>query len=232
MNKCPVVAYLVLVLSATLLLGCAGITGEYRVVDLDQTLEGVVSIPKGYKVASLAEYKNIIADRYEDKTLQITNDEPHAFLVPVDLHGRVGGMIIGGWKRGKSKDSIVIYRWVSGSMYTSWGRRRCGLRPGIRTASPAAAISAAPGTGRSPGAKRPRPRAGPRPFARPPIPGPWNWPGAILASLSAFASGLKTTRLSQTDREPRKREPKQKGERADGPVCARLRGNCRLPDRI
>jgi hypothetical protein len=108
-------------LACTIFVGCKGLTGDYRVVDMDKTLAGISNVPKIFRAPSLKEYRENIAQRYTGKTLIITKEKPHEFLVPVDLDGSVGGMIRGGWKRDASEDSIMIFLWLSGSTYVPWG---------------------------------------------------------------------------------------------------------------
>jgi hypothetical protein len=121
-----------------LLLLCGGCgrddaVGKYVVVDIEHTLDGIKDLPIGLSSpTTLQEYRQQIKNRYADKTLELTSERPHEFLVSVPLQGTVGGLFTGGWMRDqKDKSVILIYKWVSGSVYTLEGQAT--LSPGLMT---------------------------------------------------------------------------------------------------
>jgi hypothetical protein len=109
--------------------GCTGeqLVGEYKIVDLDKTLSSITRVPEPLaNTTSLSEYRAEIQERYSDKSLRFNSRPPHAFMVPVPLEGSVEGLFAGGWMHDKTANTVLIYRWVSGSVYTLWGRGNAG----------------------------------------------------------------------------------------------------------
>ena len=120
-----VALWVVLLALAFMCGGCSDkVLGKYVVVDMDKTLAGITEVPLGVsKQMTLPEYRDHIRKQYADKTLEFTAQHPHEFLFSVPLEGTVQGLFHGGWMRDeKDKRTVLIYRWVSGSMYMLWGR--------------------------------------------------------------------------------------------------------------
>jgi hypothetical protein len=103
-----------------------GFLGSYTVIDLDKTVMAVNAAPQ--KDMPLTEYREQIKKRYEGKTLTITSQKAYTFLAPSDLDGATKGDLLqgmGGWKiNPEDKDTILIYKWLSGPVYTLWGTGR------------------------------------------------------------------------------------------------------------
>ena len=97
--------------------------GEYFVVDLDKSLNSITTLPVWLsKTTSLSEYREQLREKYSSKPLRFTSRPPHAFLIPVPLKGSVEGLLHGGWIRDQTNaNTVLIYEWVSGSVYTLWG---------------------------------------------------------------------------------------------------------------
>lgn len=112
----------------TLVLLCAAcshndLLGNYIVVDMERTLQGVKEVPAAAgQQMTLPEYRKVVRQRYEGKTLEFTSDPPHEFLARVHLEGAVRGAFPGGWMRDPDRQNgFLLYHWVSGSVYSFWG---------------------------------------------------------------------------------------------------------------
>jgi hypothetical protein len=118
-------ALLSCVLLVLLVGGCSDpLLGRWSVTDIDGTVEAIARPPdrQGDDV-TLEAFRTRFKERYSGKQIEFTDDEPHAFLVPVNFDGSVRGRLRGAWRRdAENKDVVNVYRWVSGSMYNLWGR--------------------------------------------------------------------------------------------------------------
>jgi hypothetical protein len=100
------------------------VVGKYSVVDLDKTLAAIREAPRSLsEQMSLEQYRDHVRKQYADKNLELTSNPPHSFIIPVSLEGAAQGLFTGGWARDtKDRGVILIYQWVSGSVYLLWGR--------------------------------------------------------------------------------------------------------------
>jgi len=96
-----------------LVAGCADpLLGGWSITEIDYADGG----------ETLQATRTQFAEHYSGKRIEFTDDEPHSFLVPVSFDGSVRGCVNGAWMRDPdSKNTVSVYRWVSGSMYNLWG---------------------------------------------------------------------------------------------------------------
>ena len=109
---------------AAAFVGCSGdeVLGSYRVVNIDKTLVAITEVPTGFTDNSLPEYREQIKKKYANKRVQFTSDRPHEFVFSTGLEGSVKGLLNGGWMRNPTnRQEVLVYQWVSGSLYALWG---------------------------------------------------------------------------------------------------------------
>lgn len=105
--------------------GCSGdpLLGMWSVTDIDGTVEAIPRVPDRFGAeVTLEAFRTEFKERYLGKHIEITNEEPYSFLVPVAFDGSVRGCIRGAWLRdSENKEVVNVYQWVSGSVYHLWG---------------------------------------------------------------------------------------------------------------
>jgi hypothetical protein len=121
--------FICMAMVAIALTGCnaisPGIPGSYKVVDIEKSLAGITKAPKrGARQMPMDQYKLEFAKRYKGKSLQFADTAKRPFPVPAQADGSVEGIFRGAWKTDEKDGTIHISRWLSGSMYTPWGKAK------------------------------------------------------------------------------------------------------------